>query len=346
MTPITIGIPYLDEGQDFDLLAGGLSQTLDALPPNLPREVVVCVNGSGDEFAGLLEARVAASPLSRHGARVITSSEGKLVAQQAIVESRSLDGYLAFVDSDVVLEPNVLHRLWETLEADADCMVSYGQPVAVFPDKGNTVHLLLRTHYSLRERAYHRVYFHGRAFMMRRWFLELPTATAVLQTKVAVRLRLHKGPLVDDIVLSRIAVARWGPEVIREVQEANVYFDPPDTVRGLYAAHLRVALELARLDLLYPEHAQLQNSVFSATWRPDGIRRFSMRLRALHACYRLLDAALRRAAQAHMRMVKAGLLDLDTLWVCVPGTKNFARHRHSWRNFKQAGASSKPPETR
>ncbi|MEQ1947236.1 MAG: glycosyltransferase [Bryobacteraceae bacterium] len=343
-TPVTVGIPYRDEGQDFALLAGGLSQALDALPVEIAREVVFCVNGSPEGFARYLEMLAKESPLGHHGVRVITSAEGKLTAQQAIVDARSLAGYLAFVDSDVVLESNALRCLWEILESDSDCMVSYGQPVAVFPENFNWVHLLLRTHYSLRERAYCRVYFHGRAFMVRRWFLEPPTSAQAQHSASAKRLQLHRGPLVDDIVLSRIAVATWGPESIREVQEANVYFDPPDTLRGLYAAHLRVALELQRLDLLYPGHSHLQERVFTANWRPEAIQRFSRRLRLLHACYRLLEGSLRRAARIHVALVKAGLLNLDTLWVCIPGTKNFARHRNSWRSFRSDACRPKPPE--
>lgn len=332
-TPLTIGIPYRDEGQSFHLLAGGLSEAVRELDGITPYEIIICVNGSPEGFSEQLEAQVKDSSLSTCPVRIITSQEGKLAAQKAVVAARMLQGYLGFVDSDVVLEPNVLRCLWETLESVPDCIVAYGQPVAVFPELGNWVHVLLRTHYSLRERAYHRAHFHGRAFMMREWFLQPPTAPEMAHAADGKRLRLHVGPLVDDIVLSRIAVAKWGPSVIREVQEANVFFDPPDTLRGLYAGHLRVALELKRLDMLYPEHAHLQDQVFRVAWQLDGIRRFSKRLKALHACYRFLDAMLRWLAHVHVDMVRKGWLNLETLWIRVPGTKSFARHRRSWRLF-------------
>ncbi len=341
-TPITIGIPYRHEGQDFSLLAGGLAQPLNELPTAAPREIILCVNGSSDDFAKYLETQVGDSPLKGHRVRIITSTEGKLAAQRAIVEARLLPGYLAFVDSDVVLERNVLRCLWETLESEPNCMVAYGQPVAVFPEQGNWVHLLLRTHYSLRERAYRRAHFHGRAFMVREWFLQPPTAPEVAHAADGKRLRLHIGPLVDDIVLSRIAVAKWGTGAIREVQEANVFFDPPDTLRGLYASQLRVALELKRLDLLYPEHAHLQDQVFRMAWQLDGIKHFSKRLKALHAGYRFLDAMLRRMAHVHVGMVRRGWMDLETLWIRVPGTKSFARHRRSWHLLKREAAEPPP----
>ena len=92
------------------LLAGGLGQALDALSDGVRREVIVCVNGSPDGFAARLENLVEKSPLKRHSVRVITSAEGKLAAQEAIVCARTLAGYLAFVDSDVPSVPTSMRH--------------------------------------------------------------------------------------------------------------------------------------------------------------------------------------------------------------------------------------------
>lgn len=265
--------------------------------------------------------------------RVITSAERKLNALKAMVKSRSLTGYLAFVDSDVVLAPNVLCRLWETLEADQTCKIAYGQPVPVFPAEPNIIHRLSRVHYGLRERAYRRPYFHGRAFMLREWFLDDPTPLLDLHSPLGRRLKLERGPLVDDIAMSRMAVARWGADVIQEVPEANVYFDPPDDLRGLYAGVLRVAFEVQRLDCLYAQHAHLQRNLFVHVWHRDGLRRFSWKVRTA-AVHRMLDGVLRNLARLHVLGVTLGILKLETLWVRVPGTKYFARHRRSWGNYK------------
>jgi len=339
--PLTIGVPCRDEGQDFSLFAGGLRDALKSLPPELPVEVLICVNGSGDHFTKHLTSIVETAGLSDFEVRFITSTEGKMAALKTIAEKRMLRGYLAFVDSDVVLEANVFRRLWEVLESDSKCMISYGQPVPVFPRQPNLIHRLSRVHYAMRERAYQRPYFHGRAFMLREWFFDDPEpipATAI-KPALAKRLKLHRGPLVDDIAMSLMAVARWGISSIREVQEANVYFDPPDDLRGLYAGALRVALELQRLNLLYPQHGQLQNKTLIKSWRKQGLTRFSWRLRAMHAAHRALDAAIKTTAHLHVQLVKRGILKVETLWIRVPGTKSFARHRHSWQGFK------KPPVT-
>ena len=258
---------------------------------------------------------------------------------KTIVQNRSFRGYLAFVDSDVVLEANVLRRLWEVLESDSQCMISYGQPVPVFPFQMNLIHRLSRVHYAMRERAYQRPYFHGRAFMLREWFFDDPEHARAVKPALAKRLKLKNGPLVDDIAMSLMAVARWGTTSIREVQEANVYFDPPDDLRGLYAGALRVALELQRLNFLYPQYEQLLEKILTKSWRTQGLSRFSWRLRAMHAAHRALDAAIKTTAHLHVQLVKHGILKVDTLWIRVPGTKSFARHRRSWQSFK------KPPAT-
>ena len=340
-TPLTIGIPYRDEGQSFSLLAGGLMYAIQELPPDVPRELIFCVNGSRAGFAEDLERLLGEAGLDQHNARVITSSEGKLAAQRAIEQKRALKGYVAFVDSDVVLEKNVLRLLWDALESDEHCMIAYGQPVPVFPEKLNILHQIMRAHYALRERAYHRAYFHGRAFMLREWFFDNPDAPARVTAAVSNRLRLDRGPLVDDIAMSRMAVARWGEYAIREVQEANVYFDPPDDLHGLYAGALRVALEIHRLDILYPQHAHLQKNLFRNSKKKHGLKRFSWRIRSMHSAHLALDTVIKVAAQIHVHLVRHGFLKIDALWIRVPGTKSFARHRLSWKRFR-VGSSKRP----
>jgi hypothetical protein len=336
-------VPCRDEGQDLSLFAGGLRDALNSLPAEIPIEVLICVNGSGETFANDLASLVEVSGLSDFKVTVITSAEGKLEAMKTIARTRAFQGYLAFVDSDVVLAPNVLRRLWEVLETDSRCMISYGQPVPVFPRQPNLIHRLCRVHYALRDRAYHRPYFHGRAFMLRDWFFDDSRPATGINPALVKRLKLHRGPFVDDIAMSLMAVARWGTVAIREVREANVYFDPPDDLRGLYAGALRVALEIQRLDLLYPQHGPLQENVLTKSWRKHRLARFSWHLRAMHAAHRALDAAIKAAAQLHVCLVKHGLLKVDTLWIRVPGTKSFARHRLSWKSFKRL--PSKSPRT-
>jgi cellulose synthase/poly-beta-1,6-N-acetylglucosamine synthase-like glycosyltransferase len=223
--PLTVGVPCRDEGQDFSLFAGGLRDALENLPTELPVEVLICVNGSAENFAERLALVAEASGLNDFKIRFIASPQGKLEAMKTIVQNRAFRGYLAFVDSDVVLEANVLRRLWEVLESDSQCMISYGQPVPIFPYQMNLIHRLSRVHYAMRERAYQRPYFHGRAFMLREWFFHGPEPARAVKPALAKRLRLENGPLVDDIALSLMAVSRWGTTSIREVQEANVFFD-------------------------------------------------------------------------------------------------------------------------
>lgn len=341
LTPLTVGVPCRDEGQDFPLFARGLRNALSSLPAEVPIEVLVCVNGSSEDFGRRLPSQMEACGLGGYNVRFITSAEGKLEAMKAVALNRTYQGYLAFVDSDVVLAPNVLRRLWEVLESDSTCQVTYGQPVPVFPRRQNLIHRLCRVHYVLRDRTYHRPYFHGRAFMLRQWFLDEPASIRDISPVLVRRLKLQKGPLVDDVAMSLMAVARWGTRAIREVREANVYFDPPDDIRGLYAGSLRVALEIRRLGFLYPQHCQLLESTLTKSWRKSGLARFSWNVRALHAVHRALDLAIGVAAQLHVRLIRYGILKVDTLWIRVQGTKSFARHLQMWRDFNEASAT--PP---
>jgi hypothetical protein len=332
-TPLTIGVPCRDEGQDISIFATGLARALDSLSQNVPREVIIVVNGSSAAFTKRLNVMLASHSLANHQLRIIESPQGKLAAQRAILERRMLQGYIGFVDSDVIVEPKVLHLLWQRMESDPGCMIAYGQPVPVFPHQLNPLHRLMRVHYALRERAYQRRYFHGRAFLMREWFWDDPQPALDCSLKVSKRLNLDRGPLVDDIALSRMAVARWGTQAIQEVQEANVHFDPPDTLRGIYAAHLRAVLEIERLDHLYPQHAYLQKQVFARAWRQKTLTQFSWRMRTLHHAYRTLESSIKTLAKCHVALIKRGVLASKTTWIRVPGTKMFARQPRLCQNL-------------
>lgn len=324
-TPLTIGVPCRDEGQDISTFASGLARALDGLSQNVEREVIIAVNGSTAAFTERLNVMLASHSLANHRLRIIDSPQGKLAAQRAVLDRRTLQGYIGFVDSDVIVEPKVMHLLWQRMESDPVCMIAYGQPVPIFPHQLNPLHQLMRVHYALRERAYHRRYFHGRAFLMREWFWDDPQPAPDRSLKLSRRLSLDSGPLVDDIALSRMAVARWGIQAIQEVQEANVHFDPPDTLRGMYAAHLRAILEIERLNQLYPQHAWLQKEVFANAWHQNDLRRFSRKMRVLHGAYRILEAGVKTLAKCHVVMIKRGLLRSRSSWICVQGTKCFAR---------------------
>ncbi len=232
-TPLTVGIPYRDEGQDLDLLFKGLASALSHIPATVPREIIIAVNGSPAGCERRIEKQLNGSDLIKHNPRVISSRPGKLEALRSIAAARTLKGFVAFVDSDVVLDPHTLSFLHNRLEATPSCMIAYCQPVPVFPPVLNRVHRLLRVHYSLRDKVYKRPYFHGRAFALREWFLDerLPPPRRCASAALVKRLKLDAGPLVDDMIMSWLALDVWGPDCIHEERLANVYFDPPDTLR-------------------------------------------------------------------------------------------------------------------
>lgn len=342
-TPITIGIPFREEGQNVELLLRGLAVALDQLPMSIPREVVICVNGSPAGCVGRIEEHIRRSDLPPHNPRVISSQPGKLEALRAIVAARSLKGFVAFVDSDVVLDPRTLKALHHRLESTPSCMISYCQPVPVFPRVLNPIHRVLRVHYSLRDKLYKRPYFHGRAFALREWFLDTRIASPnrIASTMVSDRLRLSAGPLVDDMIMSWVALDTWGPDSIHEERKANVYFDPPDTLRALYAANLRVAIETKRISFLYPQYVNAKRGTALSVWNHDRLSRYSWRIRLVHRAFRTLESILKRVAKIHVLLVTAGALRVNTLWIQVPGTKGFsdARKNSHLFNSEREGTS-------
>lgn len=334
-TPLSVGIPYRDEGQNLDLLFKGLASALNHVPASVPREVIVCVNGSPAGCEQRIEEHINRSALLPHNPRVISSRPGKLEALRSIVQARALAGFVSFVDSDVVLDHRTLSFLHRRLETTPACMIAYCQPVPVFPRALNRVHRILRVHYSLRDKGYKRPYFHGRAFALREWFLDerIPAPKPCPSGALSKRLKLESGPLVDDMIMSWVASHAWGPDCIHEERMANVYFDPPDTLRALYAANLRVAIELKRISILYPQFTNATGGAKVSDWDERRLARYSRRLRSAHFAYRTLEGALKRLARIHVSLVASGVLRVNTLWIQVPGTKGFGDARRSSHLF-------------
>ena len=109
-------------------------------------------------------------------------------------------------------------------------------------------------------------------------------------------------------------------------------FAPALTLRALYAANLRVAIEVKRVSILYPQYTTGTKTA-EVSWNPERLSRYSRRLRAAHLAYRVLEGVLKRLAGIHVALVTAGVLRVKTLWIQVPGTKGFRDARRSSHLF-------------
>lgn len=293
---LTIGVPVFNEEQSLPDSYASLVEAIHHLPRNVNVEVVYCLNGCTDGSENLLRNMTIASRRMENMA-IIESAPGKMNAQQAILAQRNFkDAPVCFADADITMAPSTLMALYQRLATDPHCQVAYARVEPHYPGQPTPFQDLLLSHYLYRKHQPPRNYIHGRTFMMRDSGLLEHMNDDLGERLEQVRsnspeyvsfLGLEDGPKIDDIYLSRIIVAKYGLNAIAEVTDAEVAFHPPATFEDYIRVMERTLTEIKRLDVLYPEHAHLQDTTFRRDFDtvspsfPEGMRRNLLLLREL-----------------------------------------------------------------
>lgn len=305
---LTIGIPVYNEEQSLPDSYASLVEAIYQLPRNMNVEVIYCLNGCTDGSEKLLRDMTIASRRMENLA-VIESAPGKMNAQLAILKARTnKDAPICFADADIVMSAQTLLALHTKLATDPNCQVAYARVEPHYPGQPSPFQDLLLSHYLSRKHQPPRNYIHGRTFMMRdSSLLEHMNDDLAERLEQAQRdhpeyvgfLGLKDGPKIDDIYLSRAVVAKHGLRAIAEVHDAEAQFHPPATFEDFIRVMERTRTEIKRLDILYPEHAHLQETVFRRDFDnvnpsfPENIRRNLVLLRELEAALmKRIDASL------------------------------------------------------
>ena len=249
---------YNEENNVVDCLS-----SLNQQNHNLDLETIVCLNGCTDDTErAVLMSR---ERFPRLNTRVIHSKKGKAYAQNALVRSvPKNDVPLVFVDADVTLDKDCTRILFEDMEDIEKLVVAGTWPIPKRPD-----HLTLwesflyrilhmRAFYpeaeisvndvsaykdfaherpqptmSLESEMRSKIYFHGRAFMMRNSsFFNLPEDINT----------------ADDTFLPNFIHTRYGPGTIRTRFDAIVHYKPYLSLRDHYKAYRRVFWDLDNID--------------------------------------------------------------------------------------------------
>lgn len=303
---LTIGVPVHNEEAALPAFFESLVKAINELPRSVDVEVIFCLNGSTDGSEKLLREHTGGSTRMSN-MQIIESQAGKMNAQQEIVAKRGFKGPICFADSDIVMEPNTLRALMQKIESDPKCQVAYAHVEPYYDGaqaKNDATQFsdILFTHYNYRKFQPSRNYFHGRTFMLRDSSM-LEDINKDLDERVkrvaneenpwyVTHLGLDKGPLVDDIYLSRAIVHEHGVGAISEVADARIWFHPPSRIEDYFRVIERTQAEIKRLDLLYPEHAYIQDTVFkrefrdAALYMPEGERLKYRMLIELETCIR------------------------------------------------------------
>ena len=264
---LTIALPAKNEPGIAETLVY-LARAVTRLPSDVNVETLVCVNGSNDNTLPNAREVAASSYGQLLGLRVIESDPGKIVAQREILNQRRFGGAMVSIDSDVKVNAQGVRAVYDSLMRQKDeVSISYAQVLPEIDAASTSLQFLYADSCRLR-RTYMppAPWVHGRLYGMTKKALGLIYAEHHIDERIANtklhplarQLALHKGPTSDDKFATRVVCDAVGREAIAKVPEAQASFIPPADVKQLFLAARRSAIELARLDILFPEHAHIQ----------------------------------------------------------------------------------------
>lgn len=322
---LTIGIPVRNEEETIDEFMRSLQVAIKSMDKDIAIEIIVCLNGSSDNSEQIVDNLIKELATSKIELQKIYSAEGKINAQNAIVQARKFSGFICFFDADVLLDKNCLAILWNTMISESFLQVVYVQVQPIIAKHGTVIEWLQSIHYKHPEILTSRKYFHGRGYMLRS-YKEYKLVTEDKQSNNIDKyycLRLEKGPLIDDVYLSRVIVHECGLDSIREAKNAVVYFIPPCTLYDFYQGQKRLMLEILRLNLLFPEHIYLQKNHFARHINYSAFKTLSIFEQVHYLGYQVFEFVIKALIKGRLWLFLRGVLDIGKFWVPLKTTKKF-----------------------
>lgn len=182
-----------------------------------------------------------------------THSSGGLVQAQRSVGTRP--PFVIFSDADILVSPETIGEITEVMLADSDLQVAYPQKKPLKPARKSPLAFALHT-YNLHDGfETKRSHFNGKLFAIRSW--HIPTREALADKIEPLPpsnfYYFESGILADDIYLSKSVLKDHGPDAIREVTEAQIFYQAPETFEGMHRYYRRMRIELERMSYLFPE---------------------------------------------------------------------------------------------
>lgn len=251
---LLIGIPARNESKTIASTLSSLTQEIKLLPKPIKARVMVVLNGCTDNTESVVKEYI---KVTRNFNITIKEISGGLIdAQQDIWHAKTRNEIVIFVDADIKFERRALLNLYiKSIKGNKGAIWS-----TVIPDRmPSTKYLSLvrilnfRDYYPQLFEA--RKYLCGRVFCLNKYPLTIARAGKYHRSgsKIESLLSLSRGPIVDDIYLTRYLRIDCGLESIQNCPNSVVYFNPITTIIDFYLSQRRTVFEMYRLDLLFPE---------------------------------------------------------------------------------------------
>lgn len=263
---LSVGIAIYNEESTLVDCMEQLRKALEGFQAHL----YFCLNGCTDHSLTRIQQWTEGCKTYKYS--ILQSPKGKTLAQNAILNEIKKDGYgkepVLFLDADVLVEKECIHRLYEELFRINRLLAVGALTVPDGTCKGLLFHVLNvrnifpQSEVSLYDVAAYKwyayqypqaetdpdweirskIYFHGRCFMLKRAELfVLP----------------DDGRIFDDTYLPNLLHYQYGPGVIRIIYSAKVHYKAYENLIGHWKTYWRIYNDKAYLDVQYPH---FQNS--------------------------------------------------------------------------------------
>ncbi len=310
---LTLGIPVRNESLNLKQFINSLNISVDYLQniyKDIKIEIIVCINGSTDNSENIIKNEIIASHLDVH---LIFSSEGKLNAIDAILNSKKYNDLIGFIDADTLLEVSAIYELYAEIVDNKNLFAVYSN----MTPRGNDsfIYRIQKSHYDSRF-SNTRGYIHGRFYILKNADL-LKVERIKRNNKKWI---LEYGPLVDDIYLSRVIVATYGVGAIKEVEKSIIYFKPPQNLIDFFFGYRRIIIELKRLSFLYPEHNFIQKKYFSKN--RYGFKKYkNYEQKFLYLIYQIIVHFIKLIVGLEILLINFKIIKLKHVWKTTHSTK-------------------------
>lgn len=251
---LLIGIPARNEAKTIVSTLNSIFQEIRFLPKPIKVRVIVVLNGCTDNTEFVVKEYISKNKNCNIAINKI--SGGLIDAQQAIWHAKTRNEIVIFVDGDIKFEKKSLLRLYKkSMDGNAGAVWSTIIPSRLPATQYLSLVRILNFRDYFPQLFEVRKYLCGRVFYLNKYPLKIANAGKYRSPgrQIESLLSLERGPIVDDIYLTRYLRLDCGLESTQNCPDSVVYFNPITTVIDFYLSQRRTVFEMYRLDLLFPE---------------------------------------------------------------------------------------------
>lgn len=241
--PLSIITPIRNEANNLPYYLKNLITIMDyLLCNNIKVEWLFVVNGSNDNTSDILNTFIIEH---KHLLiKVVYSEIGILNAFYVGVNSRSLNGYIAKIDSDSLVEPFSILAMYNKLFSNINTLATYIEPMPLGKNKNIYNYLSFYPHARSK-----RVYIHGRCSMYKHNPFLFFDFAKIKQANL----------LVEDIILSYAYIFYFGFDAVLRTDIGFVKSNPISCKDDFIKKIIRTKKEIEKIENYFPYFKILTN---------------------------------------------------------------------------------------